>query len=491
MKLLTKNGYNFASGMFWQIPDEGKRSLNISKLIKDTKHNMFCYTKAINPTWGFCHKEELNGTKKIASLGKFIVETSNLTASYANSIICYKFKDAGESDSGGKQLKSALYGYIVLLNGTICPDDGEYVSEFAAVRESIILKAKRHEIETLYLPLEVASQFFSIFEILNDAYTNDELLKSIIQNLSTTQRQDLKEVINNDNDHEFLFNDLLNVNLNDVRTLIKSPEFENMLKQKKEQMIKYLISNIYVLPFTSDDIYWQNPKFKSNFNKALIKPASILIYNKHKIAMLALLVCIGNYMVYDYFTSSEMPITTVTITPPSPPRALAVEPSQLILMCLAANDRYFKDLGNWTFTNLKCDSLGAILTFISDTETTLGEFKQLVGTDRNISLHDKTGTYLHKIRIGAKNIESSSTSITKEHLITKLQQAAIDYKFVLNISELNNINPSWNMSFSITSQLSPTFLLNKGVLDSTKLKEINMTFDKSSGFYNWVLQGEF
>ena len=105
----------------------------------------------------------------------------------------------------GKPLKSALYGYIVLLNGTICPDDGEYVSEFAAIRESIILKAKRHEIETLYLPLEVASQLFSIFEILNDAYTNDELLKSVIRNLSPNQRQDLKELINNDANYEFLF----------------------------------------------------------------------------------------------------------------------------------------------------------------------------------------------------------------------------------------------------------------------------------------------
>lgn len=41
-KIVTKNGYKFVSGMFWQIPDEGKRALNLSKLTKDTKHNMFC-----------------------------------------------------------------------------------------------------------------------------------------------------------------------------------------------------------------------------------------------------------------------------------------------------------------------------------------------------------------------------------------------------------------------------------------------------------------
>ncbi|MFN7094521.1 MAG: hypothetical protein ACK4M7_04070, partial [Burkholderiales bacterium] len=182
MKVLTKRGDKFAVGMFWQIPEEGKRAINFYKLVKDTRYDMFCQIKTLRPTWGFCLKAKLHGEKKVASLGKFIVESSNLSADYVNSIICYKFKQAGESDENGKKLESDQFGYIVLLNGTICPDDGEYVAEFYAVRESIIQKAKKHEIEALYLPSEVSSRFFGIFECLEDAYANDSLLLSLMHN---------------------------------------------------------------------------------------------------------------------------------------------------------------------------------------------------------------------------------------------------------------------------------------------------------------------
>src|SRR5579863_6146339 len=187
MKLVTKNNYKFATGMFWQIPDEGKKKINLSKLVKDTKHSMFCNISIINPTWGFCNKDEMLAEKKVASLGKFIIEASKLSASYANSIICFKFKSVGELDDDGKELYSDLYGYIVLLNGTICPDEGEYVSNFAMVRESIIQKAKKYEIETLYLPFEVALEFFSIFEVLFDARHQDELLIRIVQSTNGMQ----------------------------------------------------------------------------------------------------------------------------------------------------------------------------------------------------------------------------------------------------------------------------------------------------------------
>src|SRR6185437_3234796 len=126
--------------------------------------------RTINPTWGFCYKDEMQGEKKVASLGKFIIEASKLSASYANSIICFKFKSVGELDDDGRALDSDLYGYIVLLNGTICPDEGEYVSNFEMVRESIIQKAKKHE-----------------FEVLSDARHQDELLIKIIQNFGVMQ----------------------------------------------------------------------------------------------------------------------------------------------------------------------------------------------------------------------------------------------------------------------------------------------------------------
>src|SRR6185437_13556009 len=263
MKLVTKNNYKFATGMFWQIPDDGKRKINLSKLVKDTKQNMFCIIRTINPTWGFCYKDEMQGEKKVASLGKFIIEASKLSASYANSIICFKFKSVGELDDDGRALDSDLYGYIVLLNGTICPDEGEYVSNFEMVRESIIQKAKKHEIETLYLPFEVALELFSIFEVLSDARHQDELLIKIIQNFGVMQGLHdfiLQELPANKSYLEITSNPLT-IDLTTLYQLIEEPVFEQKLKIIKDQNLKYLIQNIFTLAHTSDEIYWQNPGF--------------------------------------------------------------------------------------------------------------------------------------------------------------------------------------------------------------------------------------
>jgi hypothetical protein len=79
----------------------------------------------------------------------------------------------------------------------------------------------------------------------------------------------------------------------------------------------------------------------------------------------------------------------------------------------------------------------------------------------------------------------SIRAIPTDQIINNLQQAAINYK--LNLSSFDNKSNK----FTITSQLSPIFLLDHGILNNVKLSEINMTFDKSSGFYHWVIKGEF
>lgn len=488
-KIVTKNGYKFASGMFWQIPDEGKRALNLSKLIKDTRHNMFCQIRSIKPTWGFCRRDDLHGEKKVASLGKFIIDTSKLSANYANSIICYKFKNAGEIDDDGKALNQDLYGYIVLLNGTICPDEGEYVAEFAAVRESIIEKASRHEVEALYLPSDVAAKFFSIFEILVEAYANEALLIHLMQNLSVQQRADLDKLILDEFGQSAYISltqsvfDSTNISL--LQRLILEPVFEHKHKGLKERQLKFIINNIYTLNFTSDDVYWNNPKFKANYKQALVKPISRDSNQKVKLLLLLCLLIFTIYLSYSTFFVQEQ-IVEQSIVQAPPPVAQAVNPQLLIDKCLAANDRFFKDLGVWTLVSLKCNSLGASLTFNSEREMTLTDFTHLVNDARNTTQSGKSAIYSPKYQILNKGI------INKNHLATdqitsQLQQAAINYNYTLTLSTpIDNVH-----KFSISSLLSPVFLLKHGVLDNVLIREINMSFNQNDGFYTWTVEGEY
>jgi hypothetical protein len=495
MKLVTKNNYKFATGMFWQIPDEGKRSINLSKLVKDTRHNLMCQIKTINPTWGFCHKDELEGEKKVASLGKFIIEASGLSAGYANSIICYKFKNAGELDDNGRPLEKDLYGYIVLLNGTICPDEGEYVSSFEMVKESIIGQAKKYEIETLYLPLDVSASFFSIFENLMDGINNDELLTKVMHNLIDSQKQDLVNLINNElqgNSEKYtqLMHDSLMLNLDLLKSLINEQAFEQKLKEQKEKNLRYLIPNVLTLTLTSDEIYWTNVKFKSNYQNALIQPVSHRTTQKYKLLFLVFLLALFGYLVYKTFIYKDVQVQR-PLPKPVVPRPVAVKPIQLINNCLTKNDKFFTDLGTWTLTKIKCNSLGATLTFDSDTDSTLSQFSKLINeTDSNIKLTGRVGTYFIKYNIFS---QSAIKNVSKEQILDQLQQAAINNSFKLSIpqpmSQMSNKNAL--IKFSILAKQSPVYLFNHGILDNVKLNEINASFDKSTGFYNWTLQGEF
>ena len=493
MKLVKKNDYVFATGMFWQIPDEGKRFLSISKLTKDTKNNMFCHIKVIN-TWGFCRKEELNKEKKVASFGKYIIEASGLSTEYSNSIICFKFKNAGEIADDGKQLECDLYGYIVLLNGTICPDEGEYVAKIDMVRTSIYEKAAKHDIETLYLPVEVSSQFFDIFEILVDANNNEELLLYVMANLTKLQHSELKEFISESypNSRGFmgLLNNQVGVDIGHLRELIKTPLFEKKLRSTKEKNLKYLIPNILILPYISDEIYWEPEKLKKNFNKCLIESTSARKVKNYKIAGAAIIVGVLAYIAYTVFLDEEQiiqkPVQKVVI-----PKAVAADPQKLITACLAGNDSYFSDLGKWRLVSVKCNSLGAAYTFNSHTEATLSDFANLIGkNDNSIKFSNMVGTYTEKYNISS--FGTSKNPVRKETILSNLQQSGIDYGVKITTPQSagqKKLNPI--IKYSIASRQSPVFLYNHHVLDNLKINEISMSLDNNTGFYNWTIQGEF
>ncbi len=491
MKLVKKSDYVFAAGMFWQIPDEGKRFLNISKLTKDTKNNMFCHIKVIN-TWGFCRKDELNKEKKVSSFGKYIIEASGLSTQYSNSIICFKFKNAGEIDDNGRQLEYDLYGYIVLLNGTICPDEGEYVAKSDMVRTSIYEKAAKHDIETLYLPVEVSSQFFDIFEILADANNNEELLLYIMSNLTKIQHSELKEFISDAYPNSKEFMGLLNnhVSIGDLRQLIKMPLFEKKLRLTKEKNLKYLIPNIVILPYSSDEIYWQPEKLKKIFNKCLIESTSARKIRNYKIVAVVTVITALSYVLYTVLLDKDKiihkPISKIVI-----PKAVATSPDRLITNCLVANDKYFDDLGNWTLVSVQCNSLGAVYTFNSNADDTLSDFASLIGkNDNSIKFANKVGTYTEKFNI--PSLGTAKTILSKDVILSNLQQAVIDYGVKISTQQSGvqkKLNPI--LRFTIASKQSPVFLYNHHVLDNLKISEISMSLDNNAGFYNWNIQGEF
>jgi hypothetical protein len=484
MKLVTKHGYVFATGMFWQIADEGKRSINLSKLVKDTKHDMYCNIKILN-TWGFCRKDELGFNRKVASLGKFIIEASGLSTEYANSIICFKFKSAGEVDENGKTLASDLYGYIVLLNGTICPDEGEYVEKIEMVKSSIYEQANKHNIEMLYLPIEVSGQFLNIFEILAEAHGNDKLLLDIMQNITKSQMIELQDFTSQSFPNDFKYSNLLtnplDINLHALKELIKHSLFEKKLRVAKDKNLQYLIPNILILSYTSDEIFWSAEKLKKYFAKSLITPIAKRKLNSYKIT--AAVVVLLAYTLYSLH-NDNLPIPQ-QIPKKTIPQLVSTDPLQIITVCLTNHDNYFRNLGIWTLSSLKCNSLGGVYTFNSAIDTTIIEFSKLIGqNDSSIKFANRVGIYSQSFRLPAATIKH----VAREVVLSNLQQAVINYGIKISIPEAPNHQAN---KYTITANQSPVFLYQHHIFDNLKISEIVMTFDKNSGFYIWIIRGEF
>ena len=81
----------------------------------------------------------------------------------------------------------------------------------------------------------------------------------------------------------------------------------------------------------------------------------------------------------------------------------------------------------------------------------------------------------------------SQNHIHGDQITSQLQQAAINYNFSLSLSApIDNTH-----KFSISSLLSPIFLLKHSVLDNVLISGINMSFNSNDGFYTWTLAGEY
>ena len=176
-------------------------------------------------------------------------------------------------------------------------------------------------------------------------------------------------------------------------------------------------------------------------------------------------------------------------------KAKAVLPQQLIKNCLNNKDRFFKDLDTWSFTSLKCSSLGATISFNSNIDTTLEKFAAMLDESKNITLNNKTGMWMEKYRVLPLVNESSlSKGISSNQILSNLQQFAIDLGFELKTTSIINSGRGMQVGkykFTINSQLSPVFLYKHNIFNNVLLSEINMSFIPANGFYNWVIEGEF
>ena len=488
MKLVIKNGYKFVTGMLWQIPDEGKRSIPIKKIAVDTKNNMVCNTKSITPTWGFCNNNALKKSKA-ASLGVFILESSNLSSAYKNVIICYKFKSAPELDESNRELINDLYGYLVILNGTICPDDGEYVAEFELVKESILTKINKYEIQVLYLTTDVASRFFNIFERLNDAKKDKDHLHKILSTLTESQINQLTEYINAER-YDYNARDLSNYKMllpneqiyaiENLIEIIDNQKFIEKINSIKSS-IRYLFESIRTIAYTSDEIYWNSPKFKSNYKKALINPISFSVFKEYRKYALLCGFVISAYIGYGMIQPDDKPLKYAPVILENKP--LPIDATKLISTCLRDNDRFFKDMGTWSLTDLQCNSLGYTLNFKSEIDTTTENFVKLVNS-KDVSFSNMIGTYTKKFHLSA----SPSKPMNQSIVINTLQENSIKfgYKLIMSNKAIGKSN-----QFTINSGVSPVYLLNHGVFNNIKLKTISVAFNSGTGLYNWNIQGEF
>ncbi|MFN7093896.1 MAG: hypothetical protein ACK4M7_00885, partial [Burkholderiales bacterium] len=206
---------------------------------------------------------------------------------------------------------------------------------------------------------------------------------------------------------------------------------------------------------------------------------------RYKIAALIGLWGFGSYLGYDYFFVKDNLEHMITKPQVIVPKPVAVLPATLIKACLQNNDKYFKDLGNWTLSSLKCNSLYLTLTLNSQGVTTLGELMQLTG-DKKAILNGKVGLITDSLHLPA----ATKSTLDSKIVLTRLQQAAVNYRFKLTFPKNSNSTSRLSSKFTISSTLSPVFLLNKGILDQIKLTEIRMHFDNATGFYNWLMQGE-
>jgi hypothetical protein len=153
MKHYQRDGIDFVTDLVWQskLPSE---KFNLKLYRKDCAFDFYCKTNKLGHTYGFGRypRDDDNKIavklKKPVSLGLFIIESVDIgdADSNVNLFICFCFDNSTNNQT---------YGYVFIYNGTILPEDGEYVGSLDEVKAKIKQLSKQYNAEVAFIPDDV------------------------------------------------------------------------------------------------------------------------------------------------------------------------------------------------------------------------------------------------------------------------------------------------------------------------------------------------
>lgn len=144
MIILSRNGVNYASGLVYQYEKEAKKKLDLNYYLKQTAFKYYLPIKSLGQLHAFGEALE-NYPAKVPlpiCLTGLILSMFNIDENTDNQILCFKFDEA-------------LYAYLVYINSTILPDDGEFIGSEKEVMSKIEILSKRFKIHKLVITDDV------------------------------------------------------------------------------------------------------------------------------------------------------------------------------------------------------------------------------------------------------------------------------------------------------------------------------------------------
>ncbi len=308
--------------------------------------------------------------------------------------------------------------------------------------------------------------------------------------------------------------------------LITLNEFQ--IQAKKDNLFSYLITNLVIIPYTSDELYWKSNKFTEKFNQSLMLPIHKRSSYKYNIMLLLATIVLLYILAESYFSDQSLMNNilnfntiyynnhnknnnhnTITSQELTIPKSEAVVPQKLITNCLIQYDLFFSKFNNWTLTSIRCDSLSLEFNFMPNNLNNLNVdnfIQQLKSiTTKNINYTDKSNKHYNGKIIFSNNLLKyqdnynlnyynhlkTSAKLTKYEVVNQLQQFANQYNFKLNIPHsLGDKVEYKKIKFIIESTQSPFYLMKVHVFDNLLLNNISMHIVENNGFYLWKTQGE-
>lgn len=161
MKHYRKNGLDFVTDLVWQKQSENNK-ISLKLFREDCKFDFYCKSSSLN-SYGFGRLiRDSKGipifkTKNLLSLGAYITESVE-TDKNINLFICFCFDNNKDADV------DPTYGYVFLYQGSILPEDGEYIGSLDEVKARIKSLSKLYKARAAFIPDDVPFHNDSPFE---------------------------------------------------------------------------------------------------------------------------------------------------------------------------------------------------------------------------------------------------------------------------------------------------------------------------------------